>query len=231
MVLHTTSGITGNDYLPANSLTGPGVLNHPVGIIPSAGISVPSDWPLSANGAITCMTCHASLPVPDSKPKLRGSESSTNGGPRAFCANCHVDGALSKEGAHWTALLRAHVSREYNQDTTAVGSSIESESRICLGCHDGVNASEASFSAAGAGFSADLADRARNHPIGVFYPKAGKKRAEVPLRPMSRVPASINLRGGVVNCLSCHDLYNHEKASLAVPIEGSKLCFSCHDLN
>ncbi|MBI3836220.1 MAG: hypothetical protein HY287_18015 [Planctomycetes bacterium] len=211
-------------------LLGPGVQNHPVGIRPTSGMSLPRGWPIAADGSITCMTCHVTLPIPGAKVQLRGSENGSPDNPQSFCANCHSNNVQSREGAHWMALMFAHVSRQYNREAAA-GVSAFSSSRACLGCHDGVNASEAAYAPAGAEFGGSLGDRSRNHPIDVSYPMSGKKRAEVPLRPASMVPASVNLRGGVVSCLSCHDLYNHEKSMLSVPIEGSRLCFGCHALD
>ena len=32
---------------------GPGVVNHPVRIVPSSAVRIPKDWPLDGNGAIT----------------------------------------------------------------------------------------------------------------------------------------------------------------------------------
>jgi len=32
-------------------------------------------------------------------------------------------------------------------------------------------------------------------------------------------------------CISCHNLYAHEPYLLTVPIDGSALCFTCHDMN
>jgi len=97
-----------------------------------------------------------------------------------------------------------------------------------LECHDGVNAPEARYQTPWDRRVGSTGDNRRNHPIGVRYPRMGRARAEVPLRPVAQLPASVLLPNDSVSCLSCHDLYSREDYLLTVPIEGSKLCLTCH---
>lgn len=79
--------------------------SHPVGRLPhGAGLTVPSDWPLS-DGAIGCLTCHdvvrhctdAALRPAANPAMLRGV------GPHetmTFCANCHIGGENWRMNPH-----------------------------------------------------------------------------------------------------------------------------------
>lgn len=212
-------------YSRPNLSQGPGVSNHPVNVIPSSAIRIPLGWPLGPDGSITCRTCHTTLPALNSNgdAKLRGSKAEN----RAFCANCHSDGRVPTASMHWMAVPRAHV-HEHGYRNVG-GGSIDRPSAECLSCHDGVTAGETGY---GSGIhGGDYGDPRRNHPIGVRYPRQGTTRTEVPLRPANALPPTIHLPGGTVSCISCHDLYNMESKRLSVPIIGSQLCFTCHNMN
>jgi predicted CXXCH cytochrome family protein len=75
-----------------------------------------------------------------------------------------------------------------------------------------------------------LEDSRRNHPVGVRYPDRTPRNFSVPFRPVSSLPERIRLPEGKVGCVSCHDLYARDEHLLTVPIEGSELCLTCHDL-
>lgn len=214
------------------SHAGPGASNHPVNIVPSAGMTIPPGWPLDPDGSITCMTCHVSMPSRDGKggARLRGMNDSSSDG-LAFCMNCHRDDAGgSAATAHWIAVPKAHILRDSFQDRFARGGALDGASRDCLTCHDGLNASDAGHET-GMNRGSGYGDKGRNHPIGVLYPRFGKRLVEVPLRPAAALPATVQLPGGMVSCVSCHDLYQPDKNRLSVPIEGSSLCLTCHDMN
>jgi|CXWL01.1.fsa_nt_gi predicted CXXCH cytochrome family protein len=214
------------DYF-RNTSTGPGVANHPVGVRPNAAMKIPAGWPLAADGSLTCMTCHSTPPVgTNAASNLRG-EGENNRNSKAFCLNCHQDSG-SGTAVHWQAVSVAHVSLQQNRDGSTQPL-YGSESQNCLLCHDGVTARDAGHNSAQS--MTGFADRSRNHPVGVRYPLSGKRRAEVPLRPASSVPKTVSLAGGVVSCASCHNLYSPDPQRLSVPIEGSQLCFACHDLD
>jgi len=132
---------------------------------------------------------------------------------------------------HWMALPKAHILRDSFEDHFAAEGSIDGASRECLSCHDGVNASDAGHETGLTRGSGYLGDKDGNHPIGVPYPRFGKRRDEVPLRPAAALPETVQLPGGFVGCVSCHDLYQPDKNKLSVPIEGSRLCLTCHELD
>lgn len=214
-------------YRESNSGDGPGVINHPVGVRPGAGMKIPSGWPLSADGSLTCMTCHSSSPMGKSAVgNLRGKGAS-QGNAKAFCLNCHQE-SDSGTAVHWQAMSMAHVPlQQFRDGSTRL--SHEAGTQSCLSCHDGVNASDSNHKSEQS--MGDFSERSRNHPVQVRYPFAGNVRADVPLRPISSVPETVSLAGGVVSCVSCHNLYSPDPQRLSVPIEGSQLCFACHDLD
>ena len=213
---------------------GPGLSNHPVNVIPSRAVTLPTGWPLAFDGSMTCFTCHEDMPSLNggSGPRLRGVDGSV-ANSEAFCENCHGDGHERTAAAmHWMAVPRAHITSDSDRDTGQIGfGGVDSASRRCLGCHDGVTAGESAYELGGTGGGSSFGDRGRNHPIGVSYPRGGRRRAEVPLRAAAQVPSHVRLPDGMVGCVSCHDLYNQTPKRLAVPIEGSRLCFACHDMN
>lgn len=209
---------------------GPGVINHPVGVVPSNAIRIPAGWPLDANGAITCLTCHTSI---DMRGSRGGQLRSTNGiatEGREFCASCHgVDGPPGSSKMHWMAIRRAHVT-EKSLEAVKISGSLDHESRNCLACHDGVGASETAYETGHSHGMGSFGDRSRNHPIGVKYPRGGFNRRGSKFHAEAALPAQVLLPGGAVSCVSCHNLYATSPGHLSVPIEESNLCFACHDM-
>ncbi len=209
---------------------GPGVANHPVGVVPSSAVTIPEGWPL-VDGKLTCRTCHSDLP---SSSRGTGATLREFGGdafePIEFCATCHSEADVSSAASmHWTAVGVAHVKADRSSTSRSRGVLDEGSAR-CLACHDGVNASEARFETSRTrrvGFSGDPG---RNHPIGVPYPRSVEPGRDSRYRPASLLPEEVRLPGGKVSCVSCHNLYATDRARLAVPIEGSKLCFTCHEM-
>ena len=210
--------------------SGPGITNHPVGIVPSAAITVPEGWPLDPDGAITCRTCHAGpgLSSPSSPPRLRGSESdplvSTD-----FCAKCH--GQLLEHSAkalHWLALGTAHLSSR-REGAPGPSRSLDHRSRQCLSCHDGVSATESDNLTPWSRARGYSGDQRRNHPIGISYRRTHSKDLS-PLRPLSMLPREVELPEGKVGCCSCHNLFAGTRYLLSVSIQGSQLCLTCHDM-
>lgn len=210
--------------------TGPGVANHPVNMHPSERIRIPEGWPLASDGTITCLTCHSEIPARenDGNPRLRATGKLADG--ESFCTACHNDhDRSSATAAHWMAVDVAHV-RPDQTASRGVGGRLDDDSVRCLSCHDGVNASEAQNMTSwnrGAGFNGPVSG---NHPIGMPYPNRPSRGVEAGFRPASLLPREMQLPNGVVSCVSCHNLYGREKDLLSVPIEGSELCFTCHDM-
>ncbi|MBI4716981.1 MAG: hypothetical protein HY763_04195 [Planctomycetes bacterium] len=220
---------------PVLLVSGPGLFNHPVRVVPSAAVRVPAGWPLDPNGAITCLTCHAALPSADAEGgwSLRDSRTGENHGA-GFCVKCHGAGdSFAARSAHWQAMPRAHVRADADAeaDSAGVGGYVDAESRQCLSCHDAVNAGDASTTTPSAMASfGSVGDPRRNHPIGVRYPMHARRGSDVPFRHASQLPREIRLPGGQVSCVSCHNLYAGTPKLLSVPVERSILCMTCHQM-
>ncbi len=209
---------------------GPGDTNHPVNVRPSQAISIPQGWPVDSDGSITCLTCHTKRPslAGGDSPSLRESNDTLRG-HIGFCGRCHIDGERPTAGGmHWRAVRLAHV----KVDDALGGRSapgLDSQTRACLECHDGVTARE-SRNTLGSSIVSDAWDARREHPVGVPYPGSLGRLRESAYIPKNMLPPQVQLPGGKVSCVSCHNLYAGERNLLTVPIEGSALCFACHSM-
>jgi predicted CXXCH cytochrome family protein len=91
--------------------------------------------------------------------------------------------------------------------------SLNQSSRYCLACHDGV--------------IARVVDR--SHSMDIDY-RGAQLRSRGKLRDVFQLDPAVSLKGGLVVCTSCHRPDSPLRAKLVVPNDGSKLCFSCHNL-
>jgi predicted CXXCH cytochrome family protein len=150
--------------------------------------------------------------------------------PAEFCAKCHGKiGSRSAQSMHWLALGVAHISGD-GGDVRAGGRVLDAHTQQCLSCHDGVIAAESKNATPWTGSQWDFSDSRRNHPVGVRYDHLSRPEVLTPLRPAAMLPQAITLPDGKVACVSCHDLYAGAQNLLTVPIEGSELCLTCHDI-
>ena len=211
--------------------SGPGVANHPVAVIPSDAVTVPSGWPLNARGAITCLTCHSGIPSEANilNPMLRGYES-TAPPNTAFCAKCHGFDQRDARSIHWVSVGVAHI-RPERAGRREGGGHLDSQTRQCLSCHDGAMASESDNTISSSRMLGSTEYSGRNHPVGIPYAGVSRPRHLSPLRPSSMLPPEVRLSGGKVSCTSCHDLYAGSPNLLTVPIRGSRLCLVCHAMD
>ena len=210
---------------------GPGLANHPVQVRPSPAVAIPEGWPLDVSGAITCSTCHHDLPSLEGATEylLREFDEDTMS-ITEFCTKCHDAGTRQDAlHSHWLAVGVAHIREDIDENARSDGP-LDAESRACLGCHDGVSASEHGNSSNDRGM-ARLGEMGAAHPIGVPYGGRHAQAQSAALRPEALVPTEIRLPGGMVSCVSCHNLYATSPNRLAVPIENSQLCFTCHDMD
>lgn len=220
--------------LAANLRYGPGFINHPVNVVPTSAILVPEDWPVARDGSITCLTCHQEIPSFDGSSSrfLRGT---LDGEPETpeFCRNCHTAGEGSGSAAtmHWMAVGSAHIRSETPSSLRSAAGSLDAESQRCLSCHDGVTAAESHNAASPDRSLGYVGNRSRSHPIGVGYPSHTLRGSSASFRSAGQLPEKVRLPEGKVSCVSCHDLYARDRHRLSVPIEGSALCFTCHEMD
>jgi doubled CXXCH motif protein len=103
------------------------------------------------------------------------------------------------------------------------GDKVDSEGGVtdCLSCHDGLIAPAVKLSITMGNFF-------NNHPINMDYPPPNSNDSFQPIEKITA--AGIKLLHGKVSCISCHNLKNPEKPHLAVTIDKSDLCFTCHKI-
>jgi len=153
-----------------------------------------------------CVTCHA----PTKKKSLQGS------GPTE----------VLWDNRESSAMFGMYVTTSGNRGT------LDGDSKLCLSCHDGVNAKD-NYGGSGKGMFMDN-DLKNDHPIGIEYPP--RNRRGVPLSgyhnpPLGNVKLySVN---GVkrVECTSCHDPHgSSHNYYLREDMYRSGLCLKCHNL-
>lgn len=101
---------------------------------------------------------------------------------------------------------------------------IDTYSLLCLGCHDGINATEARIMTDEEWGGFDISEF--SHPIGIDYDKALSRNSG--LIPEAFLPLDIILPEGKVGCQSCHNLNSALPYFLVFSNQGSALCLSCH---
>lgn len=202
-------------------------LSHPVEMVPSSGVILPADLPLSWEGKMTCGTCHDIHSAPDSgfTGKWNFLRRRTTGS--AFCSSCHDDSGTRAEtsSGHAQSLGAAHT--KYVPSTE--GLNIDKASMICLSCHDGTMASYSNVKVGSwkHGVALSRYDSEGSHPIGINYRRALKNHGG--LRPVEQLNPVIKLIEGKVSCRSCHDMFATTYKKLVVTMQGSRLCLECHD--
>ncbi|BDG10279.1 hypothetical protein AMPC_33920 [Anaeromyxobacter paludicola] len=97
---------------------------------------------------------------------------------------------------------------------------LEASSRSCLTCHDGsVEGKRIYRNAAG--------HRGENvHPIEVSY--TDRAAFSDRFEPPRRLHPALVLQDGKVTCVTCHDGMSEQPYHTALPMNGSRLCLSCH---
>ncbi|MCK4340665.1 MAG: hypothetical protein KAY37_02935 [Phycisphaerae bacterium] len=105
-------------------------------------------------------------------------------------------------------------------------------SLLCLGCHDGVTASDVYSSAHAVMLTDQLANSRlgttglRSHPVGIKYPLAAEG-----YHPRAAVEAGgLVLPNGRIQCTTCHDAHNTQRYAgmLRISNQRSHLCLTCH---
>lgn len=225
------SDAEGGSHNTSQHFAGPGIINHPVDIVPSDSVRIPGDWPVRADGSIHCYTCHQEIPRQNARdPQLRGVDGRWFE-KSAFCMSCHTENHQPTASTmHWMGVDKAHIRQNQRSARLVSSRGIDWESKQCLSCHDAITGMDSNSSEAGHGVIGSFSGRKSNHPIGMTYPPRQGKRYQSSYKPAAMLPPEVQLPGGKVSCVSCHNLYSQSPKLLSVTSEGSDLCFSCHEM-
>ncbi len=114
--------------------------------------------------------------------------------------------------------------------------------RVCLTCHDGINAPNISTFTQTAGVQASVIpeneiSQAHGHPIGVKYDPHSKSGEKASLReesyPLQNWIGAHSIKDliseGVIRCTSCHDPHSPNSNFLRTNNAMSTLCRGCHN--
>lgn len=195
-------------------------LSHPVGVLPS--MPIPEAFPLEG-GLLTCNSCHEA-PAGHAAGSSTGLVRHGRAG-ESLCVQCHVSGDRAEQGHAGVHGMPAHLA---GKDRSASDPGpFDSESRSCLGCHDGIAASESDRRP---GFDS-AHDGMGSHPIGARLLPHGRSRRGDGARYVdpARLDSRIRLFDGGLGCGSCHSVYSGRDQLLVVSNFKSGLCLSCHD--
>jgi len=105
---------------------------------------------------------------------------------------------------------------------------VDSFSRDCMTCHDGMNAPyhDVRIRNGKRQGAISLQTVLASHPIGMHYGSAAYENRF--LRPVDELDKNIILADGRVGCLSCHNMLNPNRFHLSVENDQSALCLQCH---
>ncbi len=116
----------------------------------------------------------------------------------------------------------------FGRASNAEQGGIDSFSKDCLGCHDGLRASDVSVDyRSRPGMRTGRLVSGKDHPIGMEY--ASYAAFGRGYKPVTALNTRMVLVNGRVGCLTCHNPLNPEKSHLVMGDFGSALCLTCHD--
>jgi predicted CXXCH cytochrome family protein len=194
------------------------LFSHPTDVVPS--MAVPAMLPLD-NGMLTCTTCHEVTPEHPTGPPT--SPRAGLIGP-SLCNSCHSPSGAARPAAHATGMAWAHLPLGSQSHGKL---EIDPETGTCMGCHDGMVASDVGSHASPLFMKMGNAE----HPVGVAYQSRPPSRNSeaIQLVDRARLDPRVRLFGGAIGCGSCHSIYSDEDHLLVVSNLRSQLCLSCHD--
>lgn len=155
-----------------------------------------------------------------------------NGLAAGLCESCHVPHSPATtisplwnhavNAAATYSVLYSSLTMETNPST------VNESSRLCLGCHDGTlnvdnfggGADAQGLVNASANIGTNLGD---DHPVSIDYAAAASTDGGL----VASTPTSLPLRGGQVECASCHNPHG-EGQVMFLRLAPASLCGDCH---
>ncbi|MCB1739777.1 MAG: hypothetical protein KDK91_05365 [Gammaproteobacteria bacterium] len=186
---------------------------HPVEFVPERPL--PAGFPLSRDGRLTCLTCHA---APAQDGSTRPSPSRV-----ASCSDCHAPAffqAMADRGDSMDGLAHPVAAFALLDDQDGP----DSVSTSCMSCHQ----SQAGAPSAARGpRSHSGGSLGQNHPVGTRYARHAEFGGYAAI---TQIPAEVRLPEGKVSCISCHRGYSARHGALVELRPGQGLCDACHRL-
>lgn len=187
-------------------------LSHPSGIRP--GAAGHADYPLDWKGELTCSSCHEIH---------RGSHGALRGARRGreFCVSCHGAQFFDRMADRGESLV---VSGHLDAGAGVGGRLLDPFTAQCMFCHGEAGDGRVTV---GEARNSSHTGKGLNHPVGVRYAESeqfGGYRRRASLDP------AIELPGGLVSCVSCHQGYSARHGGIRTAQRGTGLCMECHDL-
>lgn len=105
----------------------------------------------------------------------------------------------------------------------------QTDTRTCLGCHDGTSATGVVYQRPGELGHTGQSAMHSSHPVDVDYQLAWSRKPGL-LNPSGALPENLMLPSGKVSCVTCHDGASREKNHVSVSMSRSRLCSSCHTI-
>jgi hypothetical protein len=144
--------------------------------------------------------------------------------------NTHSDGSVvsdaSNDGSASSFFFGKSSSNVSSQGSS--GSTLDSFSKDCLGCHDGFQASDRKVNYKNSpGQKSHWSPGASEHPVGMNY-AAYSAADPKSYKPVSGFGSKMMFVNGKVGCTTCHDALNQEKGHLTMSDYRSALCLTCH---
>lgn len=190
--------------------------SHPIGVLPT--MEMPQGFLLDWAGKMTCATCH------DPHSSAGNQYLRTEARGRDFCTLCHQNFLLLQD-PHIGSVGIAHSKSGVYESDSPLAQVLDPISLECLGCHDGVIASDAAYKIVG-GDAVTYEREGLSHPIGMDYRASVANDRQ--LRNVESLSPYIALYEGKVGCASCHNPYSSEHRMLTMNNYGSALCLECH---
>jgi len=155
-----------------------------------------------------------------------------------ICTPCHAPHNNINASAQllWNHTMSSNATYTMYSSPTFTNSPAapSAQSKICLSCHDGTVALDSFGGASGTHFMTGAAlvgtDMSNDHPISIDYGAGSATLGGLHLASLDSVKAL--LRGGKVECGSCHDPHNDGTGTsklLQMDNAGSALCLTCHN--
>jgi len=141
--------------------------------------------------------------------------------------NTHSDGAVVSDAADDGSVSSFFFGKSGTVKNQG-SSTLDSFSQDCLGCHDGLQASDRKVNYKNTpGQKSHWSQGASEHPIGMNYASYAAMDPQS-YKPVSSFGSKMMFVNGRVGCTTCHDPLNSEKNHLAKSDYRSALCLTCH---